>query len=105
LVEVFMRNLGPGHEVAPHTVGVELGGRSSGACLNAMNKLTSPGILVMTSPAPVKFALADNPPAPTREVLALMTPPTTGDATDEPDTDDADEANTDEANTDEALAA
>ncbi len=98
LVEVFMRNLGPGHEVTPHTVGIELGGRSSGACLNAMNKLTGPGVLVMTSPAPVKFALADNPPAPTREVLALMPAPiTAGDATDEADTEDANEATTDEA--------
>jgi hypothetical protein len=75
LVEAFIRDLGPGHELTPVTVGRELGGRSSGACGNAMSKLTGPGVLVMTSPAPVKYALADNPPPPSAEVAALMTRP------------------------------
>jgi hypothetical protein len=66
LVEAFMRDLGPGHDVTPGTAGRELGGRSSGACLNAMNALSGLGVLVMTNPAPVKFALADNPPPPPR---------------------------------------
>jgi hypothetical protein len=73
LVEAFIRDLGPGHELTPVTVGRELGGRSSGACGNAMSKLTGRGVLVMTSPAPVKYALADNPPPPSPEVLAHMT--------------------------------
>lgn len=73
MVEAFMRDLGPGHDVTPGTVGRELGGRSSGACGNAMNTLSGLGVLVMTNPAPVKFALADNPPSPSPEVTALMT--------------------------------
>jgi hypothetical protein len=73
LVEAFIRDLGPGHELTPVTVGRELGGRSSGACGNAMSKLTGAGVLVMTSPAPVKYALADNPPPPSPDVAALMT--------------------------------
>jgi len=73
MVEAFIRDLGPGHELSPVTVGRELGGRSSGACGNAMSKLTGIGVLVMTSAAPVKYALADNPPPPSAEVAALMT--------------------------------
>ncbi|NYT96160.1 MarR family transcriptional regulator [Salinispora sp. H7-4] len=72
-VEAFMRDLGPGHDLTPGTVGRELGGRSSGAVGNGMNKLNGLGVLIMTSEAPVKYALADNPPAPTGEVAALMT--------------------------------
>ncbi len=72
-VEAFMRDLGPGHDLTPGTVGRELGGRSSGAVGNAMNKLNGLGVLIMTSEAPVKYALADNPPTPTGEVAALMT--------------------------------
>ena len=75
MVEAFIRDLGPGHELSPVTVGRELGGRSSGACGNAMSKLTGVGVLVMTSPAPVKYALADNPPAPSPQVAALMNRP------------------------------
>ncbi|WP_026268877.1 MarR family transcriptional regulator [Salinispora arenicola] len=87
-VEAFMRDLGPGHDLTPGTVGRELGGRSSGAVGNAMNKLNGLGVLIMTSEAPVKYALADNPPTPTDEVAALMT--RTG--TDPSDTDGADAA-------------
>ena len=75
LVEAFIRDLGPGHDVSPVTAGRELGGRSSGACGNAMSTLTGLGVLVMTSPAPVKYALVDNPPPPSAEVAALMTRP------------------------------
>lgn len=81
-VEAFMRDLGHGHDVTPGTVGRELGGRSSGAVLNAMARLTEAGVVVMTNEAPVKYALADNPPAPVAEVAALMTRPVT-DAADE----------------------
>lgn len=77
-VEAFMRALGHGHDVTPGTVGRELGGRSSGAVLNAMARLTEAGVVVMTNEAPVKYALADNPPAPVAEVAALMTRPVTG---------------------------
>ncbi|WP_018223610.1 MarR family transcriptional regulator [Salinispora pacifica] len=87
-VEAFIRDLGPGHDLTPGTVGRELGGRSSGAVGNAMNKLNGFGVLIMTSEAPVKYALADNPPTPTDEVDALMT--RTG--TDPSDTDGADAA-------------
>lgn len=87
-VEAFIRDLGPGHDLTPGTVGRELGGRSSGAVGNAMNKLNGLGVLIMTSEAPVKYALADNPPTPTDEVDALMT--RTG--TDPSDTDGADAA-------------
>jgi hypothetical protein len=73
LVEAFIRDLGPGHELTPVTVGRELGGRSSGACGNAMDKLTGRGVLVLTSEAPRKYALTDNPPPPSPEVAALMT--------------------------------
>ncbi|GAA4469728.1 hypothetical protein [Phytohabitans houttuyneae] len=91
LVEAFIRDLGPGHELTPVTVGRELGGRSSGACGNAMDKLTGRGVLVLTSEAPRKFTLADNTPPPSAEVLAHMTshrPATTDDeATDDDATD------------------
>ncbi len=72
-VEAFMRDLGPGHDLTPGTVGRELGGRSSGAVLNAMGRLAAIGVLTLTSEAPMKYGLADNPPAPTDEVAALMT--------------------------------
>lgn len=87
-VEAFMRDLGPGHDLTPGTVGRELGGRSSGAVLNAMGRLAAIGVLTLTSEAPMKYGLADNPPAPTDEVAALMT--RTG--TDPSDTDGADAA-------------
>jgi hypothetical protein len=115
LVEAFTRDLGPGHEVSPGTVGRELGGRSSGACLNAMNTLTGLGVLVMTNPAPVRFAMADNPPPPSPEVAALMTrravaaddaPADEAPANEAPaDEAPADEAPADEAPADEARAA
>ncbi|WP_028569043.1 MarR family transcriptional regulator [Salinispora tropica] len=85
-VEAFMRDLGPGHDLTPGTVGRELGGRSSGAVLNAMGRLAAIGVLTLASEAPMKYALADNPPATTAEVAALMT--RTG--TDPSDTDGAD---------------
>ncbi|WP_130507991.1 MarR family transcriptional regulator [Krasilnikovia cinnamomea] len=103
-VEAFMRDLGPGHEVTPGTVGRELGGRSSGACLNALGRLSAAGAVVLTSEAPVKYALADTAPAPSDEVAALMTRPAISDTTtDAPDTqtDNAADASTD----DEARAA
>jgi hypothetical protein len=77
MVEAFMRDLGTGHDVSPVTVGRELGGRSSGACGNAMSKLTGRGVLVMTSEAPVRYALAETAPAPTADVRAYMTRPLT----------------------------
>jgi hypothetical protein len=96
LVEAFIRDVGPGHELTPVTVGRELGGRSSGACGNAMDKLTARGVLVLTSEAPRKFALADDAPPPSAEVLAHMTshrPATADDAA----ADDSDEGTADEA--------
>jgi hypothetical protein len=88
-VEAFMRDLGTGHDVTPGTVARELGGRSSGAVANAMARLTEPGVLVMTSEAPVKYALAETAPAPTADVVAFMTRPLTDDA---PGTDEAADA-------------
>lgn len=106
LVEAFMRNLGIGHEVTPGTVGRELGGRSSGACGNALQKLTIAGVVVMTNEAPVKYALADDAPAPAAEVAALMTRPVI--SGDEADSDTADDTTaddpTDDTATDEATA-
>jgi hypothetical protein len=74
-VEAFLRDLGPGHDVTPGTVARELGGRSSGAVLNAMARLTAVGVAVLTSEAPVKYALADDAPAPSADVESLMTRP------------------------------
>jgi len=85
-VEAFMRDLGTGHDVSPGTVARELGGRSSGAVGNAMSRLTAEGVLVMTSEAPVKYALAETAPAPTVDVRAYMTRPLTDE---EPATDEA----------------
>jgi hypothetical protein len=114
LVEAFMRDLGTGHEVTPGTVGRELGGRSSGACGNALQKLTIAGVVVMTSEAPVKYALADDAPAPAAEVAALMTRPliseegdaaddtTPDDATDDKADNEADEAPADDVTADGA---
>ncbi|GIF16874.1 hypothetical protein FHX34_104829 [Actinoplanes teichomyceticus] len=107
LVEAFMRDLGTGHEVTPGTVGRELGGRSSGACGNALQKLTIAGVVVMTSEAPVKYALADDAPAPDAEVAALMTRPgISGDEADTADTADdaAADDRTDDIDTAEATA-
>jgi hypothetical protein len=92
LVEAFMRDLGTGHEVTPGTVGRELGGRSSGACGNALQKLTIAGVVVMTNEAPVKYALADDAPAPAAEVAALMKRPVIS----EDEVDTADDATTDD---------
>jgi hypothetical protein len=72
-VEAFMRNLGTGHHVTPGTVARELGGRSSGAVGNAMNRLTNTGVLIMTSEAPVMYALAADAPAPSPELRAYLT--------------------------------
>ena len=109
LVEAFIRDLGPGHELTPVTVGRELGGRSSGACGNAMDKLTARGVLVLTSEAPRKFTLADNAPPPSPEVLAHMTsnrPAATADDTADDTGDDTTDGNgTAEATADEARAA
>ncbi|WP_327025159.1 hypothetical protein [Micromonospora sp. NBC_01739] len=99
-VEAFMRDLGPGHDVTPGTVAREIGGRSPGAVRNGMEKLTGFGVLVLTREAPETYALADNPPAPTAEVRAFMTPPQT-DTTPSA----GDRTSTDEAGTDEATAA
>ena len=96
-VEAFLRDLGTGHDVSPGIVARQLGGRSSGAVGNAMARLTEPGVLVMVSEAPVKYALAETAPEPTADVVAFMTRPltdadeiTTADAADnENDTADA----------------
>ncbi len=91
-VEAFMRDLGTGHDVSPGVVARQLGGRSSGAVGNAMARLTEPGVLVMVSEAPVKYALAETAPEPTADVVAFMTRPLTDDAPDEADSaDDNDE--------------
>ena len=103
-VEAFMRDLGPGHDVTPGTVGRELGGRSSGACGNAMDKLSAAGVLIMTSTAPVKYALADDAPAPVDEVAALMIRPPVSDDEADTATDDATNDATDEAAGDDASA-
>ncbi|MEV6299881.1 helix-turn-helix domain-containing protein [Actinoplanes sp. NPDC051861] len=98
LVEAFMRDLGTGHEVTPGTVGRELGGRSSGACGNALQKLTIAGVVVMTNEAPVKYTLADDAPAPVAEVAALMAPPViSGDEADTADDATADNPTVDTA--------
>ncbi|GAA3949940.1 hypothetical protein [Actinoplanes auranticolor] len=92
-VEAFMRDLGTGHDVTPGIVARQLGGRSSGAVGNAMARLTEPGVLVLVSEAPVKYALAETAPEPTADVVAFMTRPLTDDAPDEADsTDDTDAA-------------
>ncbi|MGX6606192.1 hypothetical protein ACWKSP_29325 [Micromonosporaceae bacterium Da 78-11] len=98
-VEAFIRDLGTGHDVSPGIVARQLGGRSSGAVGNAMARLTEPGVLVLVSEAPVKYALAETAPAPTADVVAFMTRPLTDDAPAEADsTDDNDEtADNDEA--------
>ncbi|GAA4466611.1 MarR family transcriptional regulator [Phytohabitans houttuyneae] len=97
LVEAFIRDIGPGHELTPVTVGRELGGRSSGACGNAMDKLTGRGVLVLTSEAPRKFTLTDNAPPPSPEVLAHMTSHRPATTDDEAIADATDEATADEA--------
>ncbi len=76
-VEAFMRDLGTGHDVTPGIVARQLGGRSSGAVGNAMARLTEPGVLVLVSEAPVKYALAETAPEPTADVAAFMTRPLT----------------------------
>ncbi|MET0494338.1 MAG: hypothetical protein ABW000_14520 [Actinoplanes sp.] len=98
-VEAFIRDLGTGHDVTPGIVARQLGGRSSGAVGNAMARLTEPGVLVLVSEVPVKYALAETAPAPTADVVAFMTRPLTDDAPDEADSaDDNDEtADNDEA--------
>ncbi len=101
-VEAFMRDLGAGHDVTPGTIGKELGGRSSGAVLNAMGRLSAAGVLVMTNEAPVMYALTDDAPAPADEVAALMTRPVVTDtrADDATTTDTAENtANSGTANT------
>jgi hypothetical protein len=75
MVEAFMRDLGAGVGVTPGTVGRELGGRSSGAVLNAMTRLCATGVLDLMSEAPVTYALAATAPAPTADVAAFMTGP------------------------------
>ena len=74
-VEAFMRDLGLGHEVTPGTVGRELGGRSSGAVANAMDRLVQAGVLTVTCEAPMRYALAADAPAATASVIAYMTRP------------------------------
>ncbi len=98
-VEAFMRNLGTGHDVTPGTVAREIGGRSPGAVRNAMEKLAGFGVLIMTREAPETYALADNPPAPTAEVRAFMTPRLTDTAPSAGDDAGTDEATADEAGT------
>ncbi|GAB1644345.1 MarR family transcriptional regulator [Krasilnikovia sp. MM14-A1259] len=95
-VEAFMRDLGPGHEVTPGTVGRELGGRSSGACLNALGRLSAAGVVVLTSEAPVKYSLADTAPAPSEEVATLMTRPVISDDAPDAQTDNAADASADD---------
>lgn len=77
-----MRDLGPGHDLTPGTVARELGGRSSGAVGNAMARMTEFGVLVMTSEAPVKYALSPTAPVPSGEVAAYMAQRQTAAATD-----------------------
>ena len=113
-VEAFMRDLGTGHDVSPGIVARQLGGRSSGAVGNAMARLTEPGVLVLVSEAPVKYALAETAPEPTADVVAFMTRPltdddenTTADTADAANDEiaDADAAGTDDAADSEPTAA
>lgn len=73
-VEVFMRDLGPGHRLTPGTVARELG-RSSGAVGNAMEKLEQADVLLLVNEAPVTYELNPDAPAATASVTALMSAP------------------------------
>jgi hypothetical protein len=81
MVEAFHRDLGPGHELTPGTIAKELG-RSPGAIVNNQRALYKNGVLALIRNAPETYALADNAPAPTADVLALMAPPATTPADD-----------------------
>lgn len=74
-VEAFLRSAGEGHDFTPAAIGRELGGRSSGAVGNALSRLSEAGVAILTTEAPVRYALAANAPAPSPQVRALMTPP------------------------------
>ncbi|MFI1989714.1 hypothetical protein [Actinoplanes sp. NPDC020271] len=101
IVEAFHRDRGPAHELTNGAIAKEIG-RSPGAIVNAQRKLTTRGVLIMTRVAPETYAVADNAPAPTPEVRALMAPA----VTDHTDTDGPagsdDATNTAAADTDNA---
>ncbi|MFI6296653.1 hypothetical protein ACIBEJ_34045 [Nonomuraea sp. NPDC050790] len=72
----------PGKEFTPYEIGQALGGRSSGAVANALDRLVEFGEAVLTTERPRRFALAPtatpalvNPPA-----LRLAGPADTGDS-------------------------
>ncbi|MFC3736977.1 MarR family transcriptional regulator [Paractinoplanes deccanensis] len=93
IVEAFHRDLGPGHELSPSTIGKAIN-RSPGAIVNAQRKLSARGVLIMTRPAPETYAMADNAPAPADDVRALMAPPATDPATGSNNADDPDDTET-----------
>lgn len=76
-VEAVLRDHGPGREVTAAVVARRLRGRGTAAIANALYLLTASGVLVTTGEAPARFTLADNAPAPTADVQALMTVPGT----------------------------
>lgn len=57
MVEDYLRDH-PGEEVGPVTIARSLGGKSSGAVSNALDKLVAAGTAVKTQDAPRRYALA-----------------------------------------------
>ncbi|MEU8660630.1 hypothetical protein [Actinoplanes philippinensis] len=86
IVEAFHRDRGTGHELTSGAIAKEIG-RSPGAIVNAQRKLTTRGVLIMARVSPESYTMADNAPAPTPEVRALMAPPVAAPAADDTDTD------------------
>ncbi len=86
IVEAFHRDRGTGHELTSGVIAKEIG-RSPGAIVNAQRKLTTRGVLIMARVSPESYTMADNAPAPTPEVRALMAPPVAAPAADDTDTD------------------
>jgi hypothetical protein len=68
MVEDFLRDH-PGAEFGPTAIAKELGGKSSGAVSNALDKLVADSVAVKTQDKPRRFALAPREataaPAPT----------------------------------------
>ncbi|MFD9950773.1 hypothetical protein [Nonomuraea sp. NPDC059022] len=73
----------PGKEFSPHDMAKALGGRSSGAVANALDRLVQLGDAVLTTERPRRFALAPtapvNAPAATLASLAPVNAADTGD--------------------------
>ncbi|MFD2420375.1 MarR family transcriptional regulator [Amycolatopsis pigmentata] len=62
MVEDYLRDH-PGEEFGPVTIARSLGGKSSGAVSNALDKLVAAGTAVKTQDAPRRYALAPTEPA------------------------------------------